>query len=223
MTALQLICPRVVVGRANDKLPDVAAALAKVNTHHLVVLTETTDELLGVIRLADVAWRANASARILGDLISAIRPVVILPNESATAVSVLFVQHRLGEAAVVDTDGRYLGLITGESMLAWNYGELQRTRNLLRLEEEALRTAQSRMQGTSAEREQYLAQLSHKLRSPLNPVLLIASSRAMRADLPEDVRRDFGTIAQNAAQEARLIDELIDGARASRQPPPPAT
>jgi signal transduction histidine kinase len=220
VSAHQLVSPRVVVGRASDKLPDVAGHLARIGTHHLAVVNDTTGGFLGVIRLTDVAWRANASTRLLADLVSSVQPVVVAPGESAAAVCALFVQHRLGEAAVVDEIGRFLGLITNESVLEWNCAELKRTQNLLRLEGEALQLAQANVKVAAVEREHYLANLSHLLRAPLNPMMLIATSRADSSDLPEDIRRDFRTIAQNAAQEARLIDDLIDAARAFRRRPP---
>jgi CBS domain-containing protein len=221
MTALELISTQVVVGRASDRLPDVAGHLARLGTHHLAVLHESTGQFIGVVRLADVAWRANANTRILGDLVSSVRPVTVRADESAAAVSELFEAHRLGEVAVVATDGAYLGLITSESVLEWNCAELRRTQNLLRLEEESLGAIKANLQAVAAEKEEYLIQLSHKLRSPLNPVLLIASARAGNEQLPEDIRRDFRTIAANAAAEAKAIEELIDGARPSRQTPPP--
>jgi CBS domain-containing protein len=223
VTARKLISSQVVVGRANDRLPDVAGQLARLGTHHLVVVHETTGKFIGIIRLADVAWRANASTRILGDLVSAVRPVLVQPNESAAAVSETFLQHRLGEAVVLAEDGCFLGLITAESVLAWNCDELKRTQNLLRLEEDTSQVVRTNLQTLLAEKERYLASLSHSLRSPLNPMMLVASARAESAELPEDVRHDFRTIANNAALEARLIDELIDGARSSRTRPPLAS
>jgi signal transduction histidine kinase len=219
MTALELISTRVVVGRANDRLPDVAGHLARVGTHHLVVLHETTGHFIGVVRLADVAWRANASTRILGDLVSSVRPITVRPEESADAVSELFQKHQLGETAVVAEDGGYLGLITSESVLGWNYKELQRIQNLLRLEEESLGLIKANLQAVAAEKERYLATLSHHLRSPLNPVLLIASARANNDQLPEEIRRDFRTIAANAAAGAKAIEDLVDRARLSRNWP----
>jgi signal transduction histidine kinase len=183
------------------------------------VLHETTGHFIGVVRLADVAWRANASTRILGDLVSSVRPITVRPEESAEAVSELFQKHQLGETAVVAEDGGYLGLITSESVLEWNYKELRRTQNLLRLEEESLGVIKANLQALTAEKEKYLAKLSHDLRSPLNPVLLIASARANSEKLPEDIRKDFRTIAVNAAAGAKAIEELIDGARTSRQKP----
>ena len=65
-------------------------------------------------------------------------------------------------------------------------------------------------------RDDFLAALSHDLRTPLNPVLLIASDAASNPDLPREIRVDFETIRRNVELEARLIDDLLDLTRISR-------
>ncbi|HTO04571.1 MAG TPA: ATP-binding protein, partial [Opitutus sp.] len=62
----------------------------------------------------------------------------------------------------------------------------------------------------SRAKDEFLARLSHELRTPLNPVLLLASEAASNPNLPDDIRADFETIAQNVTLEARLIDDLLD-------------
>jgi len=65
-------------------------------------------------------------------------------------------------------------------------------------------------------KDDFLAALSHELRMPLNPVLLIASDAATNADLPAQTRADFEMIRRNVELEARLIDDLLDLTRISR-------
>jgi PAS domain S-box-containing protein len=65
----------------------------------------------------------------------------------------------------------------------------------------------------SQARDDFLATLSHELRAPLNPVLLLASEAAENADLPPVARADFKAIADHVALEARLIDDLLDISR----------
>jgi len=51
------------------------------------------------------------------------------------------------------------------------------------------------------------------LRTPLNPVLLVASAAAANLDLPPGVRANFDMIRRNVELEARLIDDLLDLSR----------
>ncbi|HVW19880.1 MAG TPA: ATP-binding protein [Opitutaceae bacterium] len=76
--------------------------------------------------------------------------------------------------------------------------------------EMGLRESEAEARAANLAKDDFLAALSHELRTPLNPVLLLASEGAADPDLTEDVRRDFQIIAENAAIEARLIDDLFD-------------
>ena len=62
----------------------------------------------------------------------------------------------------------------------------------------------------------FLAALSHELRTPLNPILLIASDSADDPELPPEVRNNFETIRKNTELQGRLIDDLLDLTRISR-------
>jgi signal transduction histidine kinase len=66
-------------------------------------------------------------------------------------------------------------------------------------------------------KDDFLATLSHELRNPLNPVLLIASEAAQNPALSLEVREDFQMIQRNVELEARLIDDLLDLTRITRR------
>jgi PAS domain S-box-containing protein len=66
-------------------------------------------------------------------------------------------------------------------------------------------------------KDDFLATLSHELRNPLNPVLLIASEAAQNPELSAEVRGDFEMIQRNVELEARLIDDLLDLTRITRR------
>jgi len=81
---------------------------------------------------------------------------------------------------------------------------------------EATSRARDVAEETCRAKDDFLHALSHELRTPLNPVLLLASEAAGNAELREEVREDFRTIAKHIAAEARLIDDLLDQMRLSR-------
>lgn len=68
----------------------------------------------------------------------------------------------------------------------------------------------------SRAKDDFLAALSHDLRTPLNPVLLIASDSATNPNLSEETRAAFEMIRRNVELEARLIDDLLDLTRVTR-------
>ena len=74
-----------------------------------------------------------------------------------------------------------------------------------------------REKAESRAKDEFLAALSHELRIPLNPVLLLASHGAGNRDLPAEIRKNFDTICDNIEVQARLIDDLLDLTRISRR------
>jgi PAS domain S-box-containing protein len=65
-------------------------------------------------------------------------------------------------------------------------------------------------------KDEFLAILSHELRSPLNPILGWAKLLQTKAMGPEKTARALSTIERNAKLQAQLIDDLLDIARILR-------
>src|SRR3954471_16666665 len=58
--------------------------------------------------------------------------------------------------------------------------------------------------------------LSHELRAPLTPVLLMATAMLEEPDTPPEIRSMLELTRRNVELEARLIDDLLDITRISR-------
>ena len=80
---------------------------------------------------------------------------------------------------------------------------------------DALKNAQQSALDANRAKDNFLAALSHELRNPLNPALLVASAEAENPELPDHVRSSFELIVKNIEVEARLIDDLLDITRVS--------
>ncbi|HTV40254.1 MAG TPA: PAS domain-containing protein [Candidatus Sulfotelmatobacter sp.] len=80
---------------------------------------------------------------------------------------------------------------------------------------DALKKAQQSALDANRAKDVFLAALSHELRNPLNPAMLVASAEAENPELSESVRSNFSVILNNIEMESRLIDDLLDLTRIS--------
>ena len=62
----------------------------------------------------------------------------------------------------------------------------------------------------NAQKDHFLAVVSHELRNPLQPALMTAKSVEGDEAVPLEVRQDVGLIRRNLELEVRLIDDLLD-------------
>lgn len=74
----------------------------------------------------------------------------------------------------------------------------------------AERAARSEVERVSLIKDEFLATLSHELRTPMNAVLGWAEILLARSKEDSDQRRGLETIARNARAQARLIEDLLD-------------
>jgi len=77
-------------------------------------------------------------------------------------------------------------------------------------------TLRQELIAANAAKDQFLAQLSHELRSPLTPVIAMVGE--LEAELPdsEPVKEALEVVRRNVELEARLIDDLLDVTRISK-------
>ena len=77
-------------------------------------------------------------------------------------------------------------------------------------------TLRQELIGANAAKDQFLALLSHELRSPLAPVIAMVGE--LEAEVPDSrsVRETLEVVRRNVELEARLIDDLLDVTRISK-------
>ncbi|MFL6520086.1 MAG: ATP-binding protein [Chthoniobacterales bacterium] len=99
-----------------------------------------------------------------------------------------------------------------ENGVAENSCILVRMRQRGHFEDELLKARKSAESANKA-KDNFLAALSHELRNPLSPVLMISTAMELDPELSADVREQAATIRRNAELETRLIDDLLDHTR----------
>ena len=97
-------------------------------------------------------------------------------------------------------------------------GAKETVQGVLYLVEEKTRdvTLRQELIAANAAKDQFLAQLSHELRSPLTPVIAMVGE--LEAEVPDSkpVREALEVVRRNVELEARLIDDLLDITRISK-------
>ncbi|MED5619006.1 hybrid sensor histidine kinase/response regulator [Ideonella sp. BN130291] len=93
-------------------------------------------------------------------------------------------------------------------------------RKLRDLEREGLlareRAARSEAEALASAKDEFLAVVSHELRSPLNAIRGWAHVLRKTANLPESQLRPLDAIDRNVAAQARMVDDLLDTQRLLR-------
>ena len=109
--------------------------------------------------------------------------------------------HVIGSFCVLDTRPR-----------DWGEDELSLLRDLAESVNSEIRLQHAKDTAEAANRakDRFLAVLSHELRMPISPALMIVQEMVADTTLPQTVREDAAVVRRNIEQQVRLIDDLLD-------------
>ena len=108
-------------------------------------------------------------------------------------------------------DIKTLGQLASAAM-----NEIELRRRVARLERENLHIIKKQEDATAAiaERESFMATIGHELRNSMSPAALAVQLLELDERLPDDLRDDVATIRRSIGAENRLVQDLLDSARA---------
>ncbi|CAM2963333.1 sensor histidine kinase [Rariglobus hedericola] len=118
-TAKNLLSTRVVVVHPEQRLADVADSLRLNRAHYCVITDERTGVFEGLIPLAGTHGLTNAGHRIFSDLIID-TPLKRIAGDAPSEAIIADLGSDHNRVLIVEqSDGRYLGIVTMESVWDW--------------------------------------------------------------------------------------------------------
>lgn len=94
--------------------------------------------------------------------------------------------------------------------------DLAQQEETLRVTVAALQESEQAMKDADRRKDEFLATLAHELRNPLAPIRNSLEVMKRKANDPEVVAQSRGTMERQMAQMVRLVDDLLDVSRISR-------
>ena len=116
-------------------------------------------------------------------------------------------RQSLGMTELIDIADETQQLMETTRQLAEKSSELERTA-------EQLRDANERLRTLDAQKDEFLSQISHELRTPMTSIRSFSEILMEESDVSDDERRRFVAIINEESQRlTRLLDELLDMSR----------
>jgi two-component system CheB/CheR fusion protein len=212
---------------------------AQISIGRLAAIVDSSDDAIlskdldGIIR----TWNSGAE-RLLGYRAEEVvgRPIMLLvPAERYEEEEQVLSKIRNGQRVEhLDTlrlakDGRSIevsvtlspvkdqdGKIIGASTVARDITDRKRAERELKATKNLAEQAKAAAEQANRAKDQFLAVLSHEMRTPLTPVVMGLSMLQDRPDLDPSTREILEMVRRNVEMETRLIDDLLDVSRIAR-------
>lgn len=207
----EVLTQRLVKVSAEDRLTDVSRLITENRASHCVVLDQPRGDFLGVVRVRDAV--TMPVDRIFADLISPLPVYRVKKDQPPTELAELADQEQWEDAVVLSPSGKFIGLVTRESLCDWRLKE--RTRQQTSLEKRAslqersvvrlgrkVRIQAAALKDAISQLEEFSYAVSHDVRTPL---------RAMRG-YAVALQDDYGPRLDETAKD--YVQRII---RASHQ------
>jgi PAS domain S-box-containing protein len=178
------------------------------NPATLEVLGKTADEVIGA-RDCDLSPNSEDAAKVMDND----QRIMATGKTEVVEESPDGFRTFLGMKAPYRNEaGEVIGLI-GISNDITDRVQLERDRTRILEQEQAAREAAEQ---ANRIKDEFLAVLSHELRSPLNPILGWTKLLQSQSYTPEETAQALATIERNVKLQVQLIDDLLDVSRILR-------
>lgn len=195
-----LLTRRVVEVGAEERLADVSRLIAENKASHCVVVERPGGGFVGVVRIRDAVTKP--ADRIFADLISELPAYRVNRTAPRAQVFERIEKENVEDAVVLSDGGKFVGVVTRESVLQWKRDELDRLKDargkesqvqaklLQRLREKARKQSRELARAISQLEELSYA-VSHEVRTPL---------RAMRG-YAQALQEEYGAQLDDSAND----------------------
>lgn len=213
----KLLSRRVIEVGAEDRMADVSLRIAETQASHCVVRERPRGDFVGVVRIREAVTKP--SERIFADLISPL-PRFQMGKTEATGLAELIVGGQVEDAVLLSGAGKFVGVVTRESVRDWQCAVCERTveteqqRSLAR--ERLVERMRAKLAGQAGALNHALAQLeefsyavSHDLRTPLRAMRGYAL--ALQEDYGEKMDETASEYVRRILRASHQLDRLTIG------------